>query len=654
MRPLQSPWLATASRDAFAPRTHDPLSWEASLNGLVNCLRTPSVFLYKKFAEEVLAQACKGVNDGLATNGEPPLHPRVGNKKLKSPANDIAEAFALACRTLQSTLKITPYASQIVAARIMLDGRVAEMPTGEGKTIAIAIASAVAALRDVPVHVITANDYLASRDAREMEPFFSALGLSVGSVTQPMDLAERRSSWAKDIIYCSAKELVFDHLREGVSETSGLSELERRARRLSGVDTVEPPLLRGLCMAIVDEIDTVLIDEASVPLVLSRRAADSPEQHFLVQAAAQAARMREGHHFTLGAETEVTLLTNAGRQQLLAWPASNHAVYNQRRHRESTLVLALIALHKLQRDRDYVVIDGQVTIVDETTGRAAKGRAWSRGLHQLVEIKEACKLTGRNDTVSQITYQRFFPRYAHLSGISGTVRGCAYELAEVYGLSVVAVPPRLPRRCREAKPVIYANTKDIWQAVLASARSAQSRGQPVLIGTATVSDSEHLSRIFTLAGLPHAVLNARQDEAENTVIAGAGQKGQVTIATSMAGRGTDIKLGVGVAELGGLHVILCQHNVSSRIDRQFLGRAARQGQPGSTENMLASDFPLLRFWLTCVTHRLLGKYGMGFLRKLASLSQWLAANLAKRRRMALLRADTEIERELLFNRDKFS
>ena len=654
MRPLKSPWLATASRDAFAPRTHDPLSWEASFNGLVNCLRTPSVFLYKKFADEVLAQACKGVNDGLATNGEPPLLHRVGNKKLKSPANDIAEAFALACRTLQSTLKITPYASQIVAARIMLDGRVAEMPTGEGKTIAIAIASAVAALRNVPVHVITANDYLAFRDAREMEPFFSALGLSVGSVTQPMDLAERRNSWAKDIIYCSAKELVFDHLREGVSETSGLSELERRARRLSGVDIVEPPLLRGLCMAIVDEIDTVLIDEASVPLVLSRRAADSPEQHFLVQAAAQAARMREGHDFTVGTETEVTLLTNAGRQQLLAWPASTHAVYNQRRHRESTLVLALIALHRLQRDRDYVVINGQVTIVDETTGRAAKGRAWSRGLHQLVEIKEGCKLTGRNDTVSQITYQRFFPRYAHLSGISGTVRGCAYELAEIYGLSVVTVSARLPRLYREAKPVIYANTKDIWHAVLASARSAQSHGQPVLIGMATISDSENLSKIFTAAGLPHAVLNARQDEAENRVIAEAGQKSRVTIATSMAGRGTDIKLAEGVVELGGLHVILCQHNLSSRIDHQFLGRAARQGKPGSAEILLAIDFPLMSHWLTSVTFRWGGKFSQVGLRALSSSFQWLASYDARRRRVRLLKVDIATERELLFNRDKFS
>ena len=640
MRPLRSPWASQTSRESFSAQSPDPPSWRATFEGL-KALWRPSIADYSRFAGQVLEQVHADVAEEFAVS-------------MKNPSDDVIRVFVLASKALQKTLKITPYAEQIMAARIMLDGRVAEMSTGEGKTIAIAIAAAVAALKKIPVHVVTANDYLAVRDAREMTPFFSMLGITVGAVAQSMESAERRMSWGMDITYCSAKELVFDYLRQGLSEASGLSELERLARRLSGIESGAPVIRRGLAVAIVDEMDTVLIDEASVPLVLSQRGKPSPEQDFLIQAAAQAALFQEGQHFTSGAEPQSVLLTSAGQKLLLAWPASTHPVYKQSRHRTSTVLLALTALHKLQRDRDYVVVDGQIVIIDETTGRAAKGRAWSRGLHQLVEIKEGVSPTVRNETVCQITYQRFFPRYAHLSGMSGTVRGCAFELATTYGLSVVVVPPRVPRCCLQHKPVVFANSDELWIAVLASARAAQNRGQPVLIGTSSVSDSEHLSTLFAAAGLPHALLNARQDEAESGLIAAAGQQGQVTIATSMAGRGTDIKLGPGVKELGGLHIILCQHNVSSRIDRQFLGRAARQGNPGSAEVMLAIDFPLMQHSLTNATFSWSGNCRQVFLRQLVTAYQWLASDLARRGRMRMLRADIETERQLLFNRNKFS
>lgn len=641
MRPLKSPWASYASRESLSAPSVDQQSWRATLEGLKATLWRTSVADYSQFAGQVLERVHADVAEEFAVC-------------IKNQPDDFIQLFALACKGLQKTLKITPYAEQIAAARIMLDGRVAEMSTGEGKTIAIAIAAAVAALKKSPVHVVTANDYLAVRDARDMAPFFSMLGITVGAIAQSMESVERRMSWGMDITYCSAKELVFDYLRQGLSETSGLSGLERLARRLSGIESGAPAMLRGLAVAIVDEIDTVLIDEASVPLVLSQRGKPSPEQDFFIQAAALAALLKEGRHFTSGAEPQSLLLTSAGQKLLLAWPASGHPVYNQSRHRTSTVLLALTAMHKLQRDRDYVVTDGHIVIIDETTGRAAKGRAWSRGLHQLVEIKEGVSPTFRSETVSQITYQRFFPRYAHLSGMSGTVRGCAFELATIYGLSVVVVPPRMPRRCLQHKPVVHANSDDMWIAVLASSRAAQNRGQPVLIGTSSVSDSEHLSRLFTAAGLPHALLNAKQDDAESRLIAAAGQQGQVTIATSMAGRGTDIKLGPGVEELGGLHIILCQHNVSSRIDRQFLGLAARQGKPGSTEVLLAIDFPLMQHSLTNATFTWTGNCKQVFLRSLVTVFQWLESDLARRGRMRMLRADIETERELLFNRNTFS
>ena len=440
MRPSETPWLKNFSRHAFSPCSHDSLGWENAFQGLLATLWVPSVFRYQKFADVVLAQIDREDIDSRAAKRTAPP-PQAAD--VKNAADDLTGTFVLVCRALQRTLQITPYACQIVAARIMLDGRVAEMATGEGKTVAIGIAAAVAALKRTPVHVVTANDYLASRDSDQLAPFFSSLGLTTGAVTQPMEIADRRLSWGRDITYCSAKELVFDHLRESLSGTAGLSDLERRARQLSGVERVGIPLLRGLRMAIVDEIDTVLIDEASVPLVLSRRPTDSPQQDFLEQAASQAARLRAGYHFDFSAESTDALLTSAGRRELQAWPPSTHAVYNQKRHRETTVALALTALHKLQRDRDYLVVNDQVTIIDETNGRAAIGRAWSRGLHQLVEIKEGCSLTRQNETVAKITYQKFFPRYAHLSGMSGTVRGCAYELASIYGLSVAAVPPPL-------------------------------------------------------------------------------------------------------------------------------------------------------------------------------------------------------------------
>ncbi len=635
-----------------------PGPWLSVWQGLLAVVMKPGISPYREFASKVAKQLASSQNDGLSRSSGVILGPRpsAGRSAVSGSKGDdrLASVFAHVCAVLYATLKLKAYPTQIMAARIMLDGRVAEMATGEGKTVAIAIAAAVAALENLAVHVVTANDYLAARDAQEMAPFYAALGLTVGAVTQPLDKASRTIAWANSITYCTAKELVFDYLRDGLVRRAGLADLESRARRLAGGSQTEPPLLRGLCMAIVDEIDTVLIDEASVPLVLSQQRTLAPEHDFMLEAIAQATAMQEGRDFSRRPTSRDVLLTEAGRQRLSDWPQGRHALHSQSRHREATVTLALTALHTLQRDRDYVVLEGSIIIIDETTGRAAKGRAWSRGLHQLVEIKEGCRLTGRNDTVSRITYQRFFPRYLHLCGMSGTVAGSAYELGAVYNLSLVIVPPRLPRLCREFPLAMYADTDALWAAVLAQTRAIHCTGRPVLIGTASVSDSDRLAALFAEAGLAPAVLNARQDEAESRIIATAGETGRITVATSMAGRGTDIRLGPEVLAMGGLHVILCQHNVSSRIDRQFLGRAARQGQPGSTQVMLALDFPLLGRFLPTGVRRKATSLPICFLRLLAVVSQFTTAYTTIRQRQFLWRADEEIERDLLFNREKFS
>ena len=633
-------------------------SWVSIRQGLLAVVLRPGISRYRSFALRVAMLLASDQNARLSTSGGTIFkdRPQAGRYAVVGSNGDdgLASVFAHVCGVLDASLNIKAYPTQIMAARIMLDGRVAEMATGEGKTVAIAIAAAVAALENKVVHVVTANDYLAARDAEELAPFYAALGLTVGAVTQPMDKASRAIAWAKTITYCSAKELVFDYLRDGLLRRAGLPDLESRASRLAGGAQAESPLLRSLCMAIVDEIDTVLIDEASVPLVLSQQVVGAPEHDFLLEAIAQATAMQEDRDFIRRPALKDVVLTDAGRQRLYDWPRDLLALQNQSRHRESTVTLALAALHVLERDRDYVVLGDNVTIVDETTGRAAKGRAWSRGLHQLVEIKEGLLPSGRNDTLSRITYQRFFPRYGHLCGMSGTVAGSTYELGAVYNLSMVVVPPRLPR-CRTELPLaMYANSDALWAAVVARTCAIHITGQPVLIGTASVSDSEHLADLFVKAGMSPAVLNARQDEAESSIIAQAGEPGRITVATSMAGRGTDIALGPKALAVGGLHVILCQHNVSSRVDRQFLGRAARQGQPGSTQVMLALDFPLIRRFMPVRFRRKIRSLPSCFLNMLLVVTQAMAAYTAHKKRQALWRADDETGKELLFNREKFS
>jgi preprotein translocase subunit SecA len=504
------------------------------------------------------------------------------------------EATVLAASALTHTAGYVPHRQQLMAARALLDERLIEMATGEGKTAAIAMASAVAALARTPVHVVTANDYLARRDAEALRPFYTRLGLRVDGVTQPMEAAQRRAAYAANVTYCTAKELAFDWLRDGLARASDLSPLEQRARRLAGAQAAAP-VLRGLCMAILDEADTVLIDEARVPLVLAQAAGDDEESDFYRGALQVARALVAGEDYRALGDRRFTL-SMRGRQRLATWPAAKDPLLGHRGHREAAVEQALVALHALQRDRDYVVRDGQVMLVDETTGRAAQGRAWSSGLHQLVEWKEGVPGTRRNATMTQTTFQRFFPRYLRLAGASGTLREARREMRQVYGLDVVVIPRREPWRVQLTPLRLWPDSASLWEAVARDAADVAAQGRAVLVGTETVAQTEALSAVLRSHGLPHQVLHARQDQEESRLIAAAGQAGRITVATSMAGRGTDILCEPAVLQRGGLHVILCQVNASARIDRQFLGRAGRQGQPGSVRRMAAADFPLLRRW----------------------------------------------------------
>ena len=551
----------------------------------------------------------------------------------------LAQALALISLTCRETLGLTPHDTQLAAAHILLNRQLAEMATGEGKTLAAGMAALAAAMAGVPVHVLTANDYLVERDGAMLRPLAAALGLSVGAVTQPMDQAARHAAYRCDIAYCTARELVFDYLRDGL--------LQRRG-------PASGRLLRGLCMAIVDEADAILIDEARVPLVLSQQQADDPQAaQALALAWRLSAQLEDGRDYRQDGAGGM-LLTGAGRARLQAlagstppWPAARRGVDLMR--------LALTARHRLSRGVHYHVRDGRVCLIDEATGRNAEGRSWSGGLQQMVELKEACEPTPPATSCMQITYQRFFPRYLWLCGMSGTLAESRRELYSTYRLTVRRVPLHRPARRTLLQPGMFASIDAQWQAVATKAAALRASGRPVLIGTDTVADSEALSQTLSAAGLAHAVLNARCDRHEAAVVAAAGAAGAITVATSIAGRGTDIALSPEVAARGGLHVICCQQNGSPRMDRQLIGRCARQGEPGSAERAIALDGRLLARWPLAAALGRLGSAGWhaGCTGPAALLllraAQWSEQRRERRERQLLLQRDTELAGWLSFS-----
>ncbi|HTS52725.1 MAG TPA: hypothetical protein VMH26_05585 [Burkholderiales bacterium] len=567
-----------------------------------------------------------------------------------------AEAFALVREAARRQLGMPHFDTQLVAGHIMLGNRLAEMATGEGKTLAAALAAATAALAGIPVHVITANDYLVARDAETLGPLYRSLGLTVGAVTQPMDQAARRAAYGCSITYCTAKELVFDYLRDRLVRRDMSSHLHERVRQLdSGPTQPSTLLLRGLWMALIDEADSILIDEARTPFILSQARVNERQQTYFKEALQLAIRLRPQTDFRVDAGTRQAALTDSGCLALAATAASVGGLWQDRRHREEVITLALAAHHLYTRDRDYLVRDGKVIMIDQTTGRVAPGRVWSKGLHQLLEVKEGCKPTGEMETIAQITYQRFFPRYLRLCGMSGTLAEASDELCSVYGLSTARVPLRKASK-RALFPLrVHAQREDKWHAVIERVRSLASEGRPVLIGTDSVADTDQLSYRLTAHGFPHVVLNARNDREEAEIVARAGDTGRITVTTNMAGRGTDIQLGPSVAGRGGLHVICCQHNASPRIDRQLQGRCARQGDPGSVETILSLEDPLIvQFWPRWLRNFLAARASGG-----TSLAVWAARLVAwapqireERRQRAerklLLHQDQQLERRLSF------
>lgn len=547
----------------------------------------------------------------------------------------VAHTFALVREAAGRTLGMRHFDSQLRGGWIMVNGMVAEMDTGEGKTLTATLPACTAALAGLPAHVITVNDYLTGRDAETMGPVYRALGLSVGAVVNGRDPAARRAAYACDVTYCTNKELTFDYLRDRVALGNRMNRTQLAIERVAGVrGRGDQLLLRGLFFAVVDEADSVLVDEARTPLILSGRAPQTLEREMYELALALARELAPGQDFAIEGGERHVRLTERGRAHLAARAGSLPSLFKGPRRREELVTQALAAIHVFQRDKHYLVRDEKVQIVDEYTGRILPDRSWEQGLHQMVEAKEGCPLSMQQTSIARMTYQRFFRRYLRLAGMTGTAREIAPELWSVYRLPVVRVAPNRPVQRADLGLQVFASLPAKWAAVVAHAQERAAAGQPVLIGTRSVGASEELSRHLTAAGLAHQLLNARQDKQEAEIVAQAGQSGRITVATNMAGRGTDIRLGPGVKERGGLHVIATELHESRRIDRQLFGRCGRQGDPGSYEALVSLEDELCRTYLGRLLLRLARRGALA--RPLVRLAQRRAE-----------RAHAAIRRELL-------
>ncbi len=601
------------------------------------------------------AAATAGLDDdGLRAALQALRAPLAGGRFRPEP---VEAGLALLSEVSRRLTGLQPHAVQLMGALALVDGCFAEMQTGEGKTLVAALVAALAGLSGVPVHVVTVNDYLAQRDADLARPMLQFAGLTVAAVLHEHDVAERRVGYRCDVTFVANKEVAFDYLRDRVALRS------RGPGTARAVPAPVVPILRGLHLAIIDEADSILIDEARTPLILSEPAAAPADDGGTRLAMAAAGQLVEHDHYTLEPHRRQVSLTEAGRRcldRILVATGIDQGMagpWRARQAREEMVRTALAARHLYWRDRDYVVVEGRVRIVDEHTGRIAEGRSWQNGLQQMIEAIEGVPPSPDVVTRTSITYQSFFNRYRRLAGLSGTLREVAVEARIVYGHVTARIPTHKPSRRRELGLRLLPSDELKRHAVVAAASAMVEIGRPVLIGTRSVAASERLSCCLAVAGLAHVVLNALHDADEAAIVAKAGQGGCITVATSMAGRGTDIRLDASARRLGGLHVILTELHESSRVDRQLIGRGGRQGDPGTFETILSLEDELLQdhagLWVAGM-QMLSGVWGR-LPRRAARWLIWRAQLAASRRhrreRVQLARAHERQEQMLSFAGD---
>ena len=502
----------------------------------------------------------------------------------------LVETFAVAREAGKRFLDMRHYDVQLVGGVVLHQGKIAEMATGEGKTLVATLAAYLNALEGKGVHIVTVNDYLARRDASWMGPLYEGLGLTVGSIQHDMPDEDRRAAYASDITFGTNNEFGFDYLRDNMK-----FRLE---------DMLQPVHN----YAIVDEVDSILIDEARTPLIISGPAEQSTELYYKIDRVIPA--LKKDLDYEIEEKHRSAALTEDGVQHLERLLGVDNLYDASHMDLVHHVQQALKAHTLFKRDKDYLVKDGQVVIVDEFTGRMMPGRRWSDGLHQAVEAKEGVKIERENQTLATITFQNFFRMYDKLAGMTGTAMTEAAEFDKIYELEVMAIPTNQSLRRDELPDVIFRTEPEKWNAVVNEIEAMNETGRPVLVGTTSIEKSEKLAHLLSKSGIKHIVLNAKHHEKEAEIVALAGVERRVTIATNMAGRGTDIVLGDGVAELGGLHVIATERHEARRIDNQLRGRTGRQGDQGSSQFFLSLEDDLLRIFGMDKLQGLMQRLGM--------------------------------------------
>jgi len=486
------------------------------------------------------------------------------------------EAFAVVREVSKRVLGMRHFDVQLIGGMVIHEGKVAEMKTGEGKTLVATLPAYLNALTGKGVHIVTVNEYLAKRDAEWMGPIYKFLGISVDYLKSDMDKSRKKRAYRADVLYATNYELGFDYLRDNMARTPD--------------DIVQ----RGLHYAIVDEADSILIDEARTPLIISGPAEEDVRIYYKV--AKLARRMVPGVDFEMDEKEKWVTLTDRGIKKAEKFLHVDNLYSLENTGLLHKVIQALRAEYLFKNEVDYIVKDGEVVIVDEFTGRLMYGRRYSDGLHQAIEAKEGVMVKGESVIYATISYQNFFRMYEKLAGMTGTAATSAEEFERIYGLKVVVIPTNKPVIRIDYPDVIYKTEKAKFDAVVREIEEMYKIGRPVLVGTRSIERSEYLSKLLKKKGIPHQVLNAKYHEKEAEIIAKAGHKGMVTIATNMAGRGVDIKLGPGVKELGGLHIIGTERHEARRIDDQLRGRSGRQGDPGSSRFYLSLEDELMRLF----------------------------------------------------------
>ncbi|MDA1137287.1 MAG: hypothetical protein O3B01_01775 [Planctomycetota bacterium] len=573
----------------------------------------------------------------------------------------LPEALAILREVSARKLNLRPFSVQITGALALRQGYLAEIATGEGKTLVAGLAAVLAGWTGKPCHVITANDYLAERDAQWLKPLYEFCGLSVGHVIGAMEADARKKNYARDITYTTSKEVCADFLRDNLL----LGQFRNPSRRLVR-DLVSPNdsrqkrlldrvVLRGLHTAIIDEADSLLIDEAVTPLIISSSQENAPFESAYITARDIASNLEAGEDYKIEFRYKEVELTEAGKERVKAQCQQLPGLWRGQQRSEELIKQAITAREFFKLDKQYVIHDNKAAIVDEFTGRIMPDRTWSLGLHQAIQAKEDLEITPPQTTLARMSFQRFFRLYPKLSGMTGTAAEAANELWHIYRLPVVRVPHNRPCVRKDKAIRIFADQHSKWDAIVNEIKEVHATERPILVGTRSVIDSERLAERLKEAELKFHLLNAVRHETEAEIISHAGERSNITIATNMAGRGTDILLEKGVVECGGLHVIMCEPHESPRIDRQLFGRAGRQGDPGTAQPFASLDDELVRRF---IPEKILNQFrkrmaqGMPGAKTatavLIHLAQSLAHRQSHRQRNSVLRADTWLEDSLAF------